>query len=191
MPKGVKGIWTDEITAAAKKEFLGGASAASVARFIFLKFGVRTTRNAVIGKMNRIGASRARENRKPGLRAVAGVSVSRQARKRRRAENSKRDTLQPRKPTKPLPKIETSVVPKDPAPFLELRPDQCAWSIQGRGADMLCCGHPVDATQNMKFCKAHVRQAIANPAPDRTPEQQAKIDQRMAAMRSAKRARAA
>jgi hypothetical protein len=49
-----------EVVACATEQYMAGRSAAEVARELRAKFGIIVTRNAVIGKMNRIGVAQVR-----------------------------------------------------------------------------------------------------------------------------------
>lgn len=52
--------WTDETVALATECYMGGQSAAETARTLFNRYGIKLSRNAVIGKLNRIGVAQKR-----------------------------------------------------------------------------------------------------------------------------------
>ena len=151
----VQAGWTSERIEILKKLFDAGLSCSQIAGEI------GTTRNAVIGKMHRLGLSRPKNlfaNRvKPprvtqdGWRAkalrpkVRGLSV-----------NAQRDMLRAAYPGPAG--TEAPVDSPHKCSLLELSPAQCRWPISEPGAaDFAFCGNP--AADGVSYCVGHARLA--------------------------------
>jgi GcrA cell cycle regulator len=137
-------MWTDERVSIATAMWREGKSAAQIAKH--LEF---CTRNAVIGKMNRLGlqkrdkaqrnerhrqASQIRERAKANKALAASI---REAKKRARAPKSR-----------PAPSVPYTPIGLN-IPFLELRADQCHAPMEN---GQLRCGHKV---ARKDYCEAH------------------------------------
>lgn len=127
--------WNAANTALARKLYVDeGLSASVVARLIGA-----SSRNAVIGRMHRIGA-------------MLGHDV----RKARSAPHSTPRVKGPRyKPERATPKA--LAMPQDtttkPKPLLDLRSRDCRWIVSGDGADSLfCAGERIDGSS---YCARH------------------------------------
>jgi GcrA cell cycle regulator len=146
--------WTSERVELLKKFFDAGLSCSQIA------CEIGTTRNAVIGKMHRLGLSRPKnlfaERIKPrrmprdtwrpkALRAkFPGLSISAQ-----------RDAL---RAAYPRSAGDAAVDSPHKCSLLELRPAQCRWPISEPGAqDFAFCGNP--SLDGFSYCSGHARLA--------------------------------
>ena len=117
------------------------------------------SRNSVIGKLNRIGLSRKRENRYTKV-SKNGVNLPKRARKP--------------KPSGPLVErtnngVPVPLVPPEPigghgAPLLDLARHQCRWPTGHDGEQHLFCG--ADRAPGSPYCAAHAAMARADVQPD-------------------------
>jgi GcrA cell cycle regulator len=146
--------WTTERVDALRQYFAAGLSCGQIAREI----GV--TRNAVIGKMNRLGLTRPRE------------LVARQVRERpARTPRPMQEIWRARRPAvTDQPRLLIEAYPEPPAPeeipirngrgltLLELGRDGCRWPISVPGADDFCfCGS--EPVKGLPYCVGHARLA--------------------------------
>jgi GcrA cell cycle regulator len=153
--------WTDDRIADLKKLWLEGRSAAEVARALSAGTGgaVRLTRNAVLGKIHRIGLSRPDRARATG----DGSTAAERAAKRRDATNAAKAAVvrkmnaEPAKPRPPKVKAVplAAIVSPNARPWMEREFGQCAWPLGEAGAIMSCC-NPV---ARGSYCGAHARVA--------------------------------
>jgi GcrA cell cycle regulator len=150
--------WSSEDTELLKRYFVAGLTCSQIARQI----GV--TRNAVIGKMHRLGLSRPKD--------VIGKSL-RQGRAARLAQAKPARTF--RRPRRPLLNIFdqhamlTAAFPEPPASaddvpihngrgctLLELERGKCRWPINNPGAEDFCfCGN--EPVEGLPYCVGHAR----------------------------------
>lgn len=147
--------WTSERTELLKKLFDAGLSCSQIAGEI------GTTRNAVIGKMHRLGLSRPKnlfaDRIKPARAAknvwrskalhpkVRGLSISAQREALRAAYPG---------PAGHAPPVESP----HKCSLLELRQAQCRWPISEPGsADFAFCGNP--SAGALSYCAGHARLA--------------------------------
>jgi len=131
--------WTAERIAQLKSGVGAGLSCSQIANEI----GV--SRNAVIGKLNRLGLSRGRGPAAPRVRN--GVSV------RRPQVLTQRLVLKALFASAP---VADDVVSSEPCSLLNLAPRKCRWPIGGAAtADFTFCGNTtVDGTS---YCAGHAR----------------------------------
>ena len=133
--------WTAERIAQLKSGFSAGLSCAQIADEI----GV--SRNAVIGKLNRLGLSRGRGPAAPRVRN--GVSV------RRPQVLTQRLVLKALFASAP---VADDVVSAEPCSLLNLAPRKCRWPIGGAAtAAFTFCGNIT--IDGMSYCAGHARMA--------------------------------
>ena len=139
--------WTTERIALLKSYVSAGLSCAQIAGEI----GV--TRNAVIGKLNRLGLSRGRSPAAPRPRSVISSQRPRVL--------IQRLALQARFESEP---IATDIVSAEPCSLLDLAPRKCRWPISASdtAAFEFCGNITVDG---MSYCAGHVRMAYRFSAP--------------------------
>lgn len=158
--------WTDERVEILKKLWMEGLSASQIAN----KMG-GVTRNAVIGKVHRLGLS--------GRATTSRVSRSR-PRKPRVPSNPARNSVfrsagntalkadpnyQPEVEPEPAVVHELNIPPGERASILTLNENTCRWPIGDPGAeDFHFCG--IKPSAGMPYCPYHVRIAY-QPAQDR------------------------
>lgn len=139
--KYLRKTWTAERVAQLKSGVNAGLSCAQIANEI----GV--SRNAVIGKINRLGLSRGRNPAAPRPR---GVVLTRRP-----------QVLTQRLVLKALfasASIAEDVVSSEPCSLLNLTPRKCRWPISGVGAvDFTFCGNTT--VDGMSYCAGHARMA--------------------------------
>lgn len=127
--------WTTERVAQLKSGVNAGLSCAQIANEI----GV--SRNAVIGKINRLGLSRGRNPTAP--RPRDGVLI------RRPKVLTQRPVLKALFASAPI----ADVVSSEPCSLLNLTPRKCRWPISG--ADFTFCGNTT--VDGMSYCAGHAR----------------------------------
>jgi len=131
--------WTAERIAQLKSGVGAGLSCSQIANEI----GV--SRNAVIGKLNRLGLSRGRGPAAPRVRN--GVSV------RRPQVLTQRLVLKALFASAPI----ADVVSSEPCSLLNLTPRKCRWPIGGATADFTFCGNTT--VDGVSYCAGHARMA--------------------------------
>lgn len=140
--KNSRETWTGERVAQLMSGFNAGLSCAQIASEI----GV--SRNAVIGKMNRLGLSRGRNPAAPRARSSGG-SI------RRPQILTQRLVLKALFASAP---VADDVVSAEPCSLLNLAPRKCRWPISGAGiADLTFCGNAT--VDSMSYCAGHARMA--------------------------------
>ena len=133
--------WTAERIAQLKSGVGAGLSCSQIANEI----GV--SRNAVIGKLNRLGLSRGRGPAAPRVRN--GVSV------RRPQVLTQRLVLKALFASAP---VADDVVSSEPCSLLNLAPRKCRWPIGGAAtADFTFCGNTT--VDGVSYCAGHARMA--------------------------------
>jgi GcrA cell cycle regulator len=138
--------WTRERIALLKDRIDAGLSCAQIAREI----GV--SRNAVIGKVNRLGLSRFK-------RESAGQPARTGTTRHARPKIATRHRVFPALPTaRQLPFVEMPADSTNRRSLLELQQGHCRWPISEPGADDFgfCGGTQVDG---LPYCAAHARMA--------------------------------
>jgi GcrA cell cycle regulator len=141
--------WTSERVALLKSRIAAGLTCAQVAREI----GV--SRNAVIGKVNRLGLSRLKSaTAAPSARAVPQTIAHRMANRERIAPALRRKQ-------QPAP-IEIPVESAHRRSLLELQRGHCRWPISEPGAhDFGFCGNK--QLDGLPYCAGHARMAYRPP----------------------------
>ena len=155
-------MWTEERVELLKKLWAEGLSASQVAKQLG---GV--TRNAVIGKIHRLGLSgRATTNRAPRARPAA----PRAAAPRPQQTATARPAAVKETPSLPDPEpqiqMPVEISPGMLATVLTLTEHTCKWPIGDPGTEGFhFCGHKADAAQ--PYCTAHARLAYQPVQPRR------------------------
>lgn len=145
-------VWTEERDALLRKLVLDGQSYSQVARAL----GGGVTRNAAIGRANRMGLSRdpARQAIQRQAWAQADATRKRKAVEReafRRAKAAAKPS-EPRPPRAPSPKpAPVTVASPNARPWMQRRPGECKWPIGERGDIQSCC-NPI---AHGSFCEGH------------------------------------
>lgn len=138
--------WTPERTDKLKKLWEDGLSASAIAGAFFRdasKDEPPPTRNALLGKVHRLGLSNRKSTRPAAsLRKPAAPKAARPIRRPR----PKPVRLPPPEPPKPYdgPSV----------PFLEVKDNQCKFIVSGEGMNALCCGAEIAWEASPKFCEA-------------------------------------
>lgn len=159
-------IWTDERCATLEKLWAEGLSASQAAK----RIGGGLTRNAVIGKVHRMGlAPRATTSRKRSTRTVWRKSHNLQLPKRPAPGRPKSTgfhsnfnaflSSQSATP-EPLPKFDPHEV--GTVSILDVRDDQCKFIPINHH---LCCGTP--SVKGLPYCEAHALRCLRSPVPQR------------------------
>ena len=141
--------WTPEQTEFAIKHWRDGKSAATVAQMMNAGFGTKLSRNAVIGRLNRLGHQRAAP---AGMRMTTVVKSLCKAFAIRRAKVKQQWTPTVREVEKPKP-APAPVIVADVSfarPWMERGSGQCAFPLGERYAVMSCCAPTAET-----YCKAH------------------------------------
>lgn len=133
--------WSIEQTDYAIKLWKEGQSANAVAVALTKAFGVPRSRNAVIGRLNRLGHGR-----------PAPVDPARSTRRPKRALNQllKRPTFKVEKAQKPAKTPAVVADVSNAKPWTERGFGECAFPLGEKGAVMSCCA-PTSET----YCSAH------------------------------------
>ena len=158
--------WTDDRVATLTKLWADGLSASQIAKQLG---GV--TRNAVIGKVHRLGLSGRAKPSSPARKAAARKTAASSASRARAASKSKPKSVRaPSVPRAPRVVVKAPVPP--PPPPLEAKPmsngefatimtiteHMCKWPIGDPGADNFrFCGRKTDPEE--PYCLAHSRVA--------------------------------
>lgn len=174
--------WNDERVELLKKLWSEGLSASQIAGRLG---GV--TRNAVIGKVHRLGLSgRATTSRmkshRPRARVVAAAQAAQQAANQRRPQKARpatgssplRALYQPE--AEPfVPSVEELVIPlKERKTIQTLTECSCRWPIgDPQLADFHFCGK--DKVPGLPYCEFHARRAFQPPQPRRREREETKI----------------
>ena len=136
--RNLRETWTTERVAQLKSGVNAGLSCAQIA----CEIGV--SRNAVIGKINRLGLSRGRNPTAP--RPRDGVLI------RRPKVLTQRLVLKALFASAPI----ADVVSSEPCSLLNLTPRKCRWPISGVGTvDFTFCGNTT--VDGMSYCAGHAR----------------------------------
>jgi hypothetical protein len=131
--------WTDDAIACAKRHNAAGLSRSQIAVEIAAETGQRFSRNAVIGKLARLG-----EVSPHTLKPRAERAVRQTQRPRRRSVNGLQITTVPKfNRVKHIDPVDDSPAPEPlNIPFGERADHQCGFICSPDGAPVLCCGHP-------------------------------------------------
>ena len=147
--------WTPELTEFAIKHWRDGKSANMVASMMTAAFGTHFSRNAVIGRINRLG-----ENRPAPAAPKMTVADQRARRKAAREANAPKrlfreqfaETVRVAKAPKPEPTPAVIADLSFARPWLERGPGQCAFPIGQRYEVQSCCAPIANADS---YCEAH------------------------------------
>lgn len=168
--------WTPERADKAKELYLGGMSATEIAKL----FG-GLSRSAVLGKLHRLGVVRkADENYRQTMRFHAAMraaaDLERQKRKaERQAKAEAKKRLSEERQAARLIKISEKRnewkedpmpvrVECSPRPWTERKFGECAFPVEGEGADTKSCCNEV--YKEGQYCRGHFR-VMFTPAPKR------------------------
>lgn len=152
--------WTDDSIEMPRSLWTDGHSASQCAEKIRKHFQVSLSRNAVIGKIHRMGLklhgnpAQAPKDKSPQARPVTRSTRSRIVRSRRNEAM-----------LEPDPVVEN---PSESCPgvtIMNVGADQCRWPLGERAHDMPMCGTKV-ADVGCSYCRRHARIAF-NPVPQR------------------------
>lgn len=163
--------WTPERIQAATDMWQRGLSAGQIAA----ELG-DLTRNAVIGKIHRLGLHRPEKVRD----VTAAITNS------RRAKAARRTAPRPKAKPKPVVKIignaQTFVQAEAPPPKVVISARKfeplegcapvpfgasgCKWPVGGVGADLVCCGQR--KVDGRSYCRDHLQASLAPPKPGMT-----------------------
>lgn len=143
--------WTQAEIDSMLKLWIDGLSAAECARHLNASYGTKRTRNAIIGKVNRMGAQRG-EKRTGEQAAEARATRARRAREAQPIRPKVPAKVRVLSPPKALPAFPPILADVSFArPWRERASHgECKYPIGERGAIMSCC-FPTDAT----YCPAH------------------------------------
>lgn len=161
-------MWTDERVDLLKKLWAEGLSASQIAKQLG---GV--TRNAVIGKVHRLGLSgRATSNRAPRTRPQTAAPAALQARPQADPVQIEENVLVKEKPlTAPAPASRAlpEIVAEGGATVLSLTEHTCKWPIGDPGeSDFHFCG--ARSAPGMPYCAEHARLAYQPVQPRKRAE---------------------
>ncbi len=162
--------WSEEHTKRAVELFRGGYTANEIAAII------GCTRNAVIGKMTRLGEKSPNKNylhRIHGERKAAPTpkpkAIARPNMQTINARAARRNPIQPQGPILPVERhapreYVASVVTRKK--LMELAQDDCRWPCGQPGEDgFFFCGHPsADMAANRPYCDLHSKIAYTKRA---------------------------
>ena len=152
--KNPRETWTIERIEQLKSGFSAGLTCAQIAGEI----GV--SRNAVIGKMSRLGLSRGRTRAAPGSQSKGSI--------RRPAVLTQRLLLKALFVSAP---IADNVVSAEPCSLLNLAPRKCRWPISAASFDFSFCGNAT--IDGMSYCAGHARMAYRGSGRVQTPSRAA------------------
>ena len=131
--------WTEERVETLAKLWREGKSAAQIAK----ELG-DVSRNAVIGKVHRMGLSG---------RAAPHLSGKNTAPRTRVVRVPAARKVKPKKPAPVEPVKPVVFVPANPQTIIEISPGECRYPVSGQGADMLFCADK--AEDGTSWCKHH------------------------------------
>lgn len=131
--------WTDARVEELKSSWADGLSASQCADELYQKFGAMPTRNAIIGKVHRLGLE--------GRKKIAFIRYA------------KPKSSRPRKPptfqSPPMAIIPTC----EPVTFDQLNNNHCRYITSGEGRDALFCG--ADKEPGISYCSHHAQLCFA------------------------------
>ena len=144
--------WTTKMTVRMIELWQGGMSAAKIAKEIGIE-----TRNAVIGKVHRMGLQR----NKPSKPTVIKVRVHVRKAERLKTAGIKIVPIKPviRAP-KRIAKPPKSVTGSTPRLWTTRKMGECAFPVSGDGAEVYSCCEPVHTTLKFPYCKEHMKVMI-------------------------------
>lgn len=159
-----KSVWTADRIDRLKVLFGDGLSCGLIAKDL----GDGISRNAVIGKINRMGL-RPPEKRQPSVCKPARTSAGRS--RKSRTEPAKPLTLFWRPHDKPplIPETDEPVVvdfvPTNPVRLVDAGEFICRWPLGEPSSEMLVCGEPTRDQLGCPYCSIHAARAYVSSAP--------------------------
>lgn len=153
------GFWTWALTESVKAMWAEGKSAGVIAREI------KTSRNAVIGKLHRLGLKRPQvKGGTEAQRRAAKDNLRRGKPSRLVAKAFPQLVKTPKANKAPRIVLDTRPEAPDPGPgivrFLDRSSKQCAWPKWSEGTPLdekMCCGQPVEEGRHFPYCAHHLR----------------------------------
>jgi GcrA cell cycle regulator len=158
--------WTDERIESLKVLYADGLSSSQIAN----EMG-HLTRNAVIGKVNRLGLTRASHPSSANNRAAH--PRHRKPAPRRHAPFRLKPAAPPRPPVvepMPVPEIDDSAIPLEQRRTIDqLTNVTCRWPVGTPGTpEFFFCGHEsADLNIGIPYCAAHGKRATSGSPPAR------------------------
>lgn len=122
--------WTDERVEVVKAMWPDGKSATQIRVVLNRDHGASFSRNAIIGKIHRLGL---------GGRVTAAKLKGAPKAKRERPVNLGGALAKSRKPDKPMPTLRVAEVKPDPVPFTKRESYECSVLLDGY-EEPTCCG---------------------------------------------------
>jgi hypothetical protein len=181
-----KADWSDENIERVKRLWVAGYSAGSISR----QLGGAFTRNAVIGKLFRMGEMGRRQAAEPRnvVEAPKAPKLRAPIVKRLPGLNGGIRLSPAIMKPKALPDFKPLLheVVTEPKPWLERKFGECAYPVAGDGAGLMSCCGPV--WEARAYCRAHAEVMFRKP---RTEAQRLADEARARKARSGKKARAA
>ena len=168
--------WTEDATARLRELWCGeGLTASAIAKDLSARAGVPLSRNAVIGKLHRLGLSEADRPRKPEPEPEALPPAA--------PDPVEHLPFQP-PAARARPAKAAAAAPQLPGVGLfEVRLFGCRWPVSD-SPNFRFCGEPFDPANTYSWCPAHMEQGI-----DQRIRSQARRDNASAAkLRTGKRA---
>lgn len=158
-------IWTDEAVVRLRAMWKEGLSVSAIAR----ELGDSSARNAVIGKVHRLGLAKRREPRRVSTVAKpkrAVTPVLQRVQSRAKATPAPTPVSAPAVAIEALPVIAARVRQRaasgpavGPVRFVDRQSYQCSWISGDPKAEprdqLLCCGLPVVGSPTRAWCAAH------------------------------------
>ena len=139
-------FWTPERTELAKELYSGGMSASQVGK------AIGATRNAVIGKMHRIGVIGVyKKNSKDKIADKPRQPASKPGAVKVKVSAPRRAPKPPPMPPEPVARPVLTVVPVTAKHWTQRLEGECSWPIAGEGADLIACCRPVSG----RWCAEH------------------------------------
>lgn len=164
----ILGQWTPELSSMITGLWQKGKSATEISKAL-AGHGVHKTRNAVIGRLHRMGVTvNDRPHEVTRAHRIACEDKSRQKKSRVSSTNQAKGALarrynadlrgsEPKYTPKPLPDIESP----NARPWALRKAGECSWPI-GERHDMRSCCNPVSRGS---FCEDHAAIGYQEPAP--------------------------
>ena len=147
--------WTEPMVARLHELFKEGLSCALTAKALNQQFGTQLSRNAVIGKQNRLGLIRGHAHQAKGAK--------------RQPMKPRGDVFIPKKKFAKEPATLLVEVRAFPVMLTGLTSKTCRWPISGEGADTLFCGDLPHG--EWPYCHGHGHIGYRIEAPSqKTPE---------------------
>ena len=141
--------WNPEITKQMVKLWKGGMSSSKIAKLLGIP-----TRNAVIGKVHRLGWEAKRE--KPSEPKFKAVRLTKE--QQMQAANIKIIKIkEPYRPPKRVARPPQEAAGSTPRPWMTRTIMECAFPVSGDGADTYSCCAPIYTTFKFPYCLEHLK----------------------------------